>query len=203
MATLNRAAKLGGVSAIAAAIIAGVFAVEGGHVNNKNDPGGETNHGMTVAVARANGWTGPMSQLPQSFAAEVYNRDYIVKPGFEPFLALSPAVAEELVDSAVNTGPQRPSRWLQLSLNALSQQGQAYPQIAVDGQVGQQTVHAYQGLVKLRGESMACRLVLKSLDAQQAAYYLEISRTNPKLQEFTAGWLINRVGNVPLSKCGA
>ena len=34
------------------AIVAGVFAVEGGYVNNPDDPGGETNHGVTVASAR-------------------------------------------------------------------------------------------------------------------------------------------------------
>ena len=37
------------------AIVAGVFAVEGGYVNNPADPGGETNHGVTVAVAREHG----------------------------------------------------------------------------------------------------------------------------------------------------
>ena len=33
---------------------------EGGYVNNPNDKGGETCWGITVAVARANGYAGPM-----------------------------------------------------------------------------------------------------------------------------------------------
>ncbi|HEY9219558.1 MAG TPA: glycosyl hydrolase 108 family protein [Phenylobacterium sp.] len=198
---MSNARLVGGVSAAALAIIGGVVAIEGGYVNHRNDPGGATNHGMTEKVARANGYQGDMRALPKEFAVQVYNKDYIVKPGFEPFLALSPAVAEELIDTGVNTGPARPSRWLQSSLNAFSQQGRAYPQITVDGRVGPATVAAYQGLQKARGKVKACELIVKSLDAQQGAYYVSISASNPKLQSFTAGWFDHRIGNVPLSRC--
>lgn len=200
---MNAAQKAGaaGIGAVALAIISTVVAMEGGYVNHKNDPGGATNHGMTEKVARANGYQGDMRALPQEFAVEVYNKDYIVKPGFTPFLELSPAVAEELIDTGVNTGPARPARWLQTALNALSQRGGAYPQIAVDGKVGPATVEAYRGLQKARGKAEACRLIVKSLDAQQGAYYLTLSTSDPKFQSFTAGWMSHRVGNVPLSKC--
>lgn len=197
------AAKAGAgvIGAAALAIITAVVSVEGGYVNHKNDPGGATNHGMTEKVARANGYQGDMRALPKEFAVAVYYQDYIVKPGFAPFLDISPAVAEELIDAGVNTGPARPSRWLQTSLNALSQQGRAYPQIAVDGRVGPGTVAAYHGLQKSRGKVKACELIVKSLDAQQGAYYVSIATSNPKLQSFTAGWLEHRIGNVPLSRC--
>lgn len=197
------AAKVGAgvIGAAALAIISSVVAVEGGYVNHKNDPGGATNHGMTEKVARANGYHGDMRKLPKEFAVSVYHQDYIVKPGFEPFLTISPAVAEELVDSGVNAGPAKPSRWLQTSLNAFSQQGRAYPQIAVDGQVGTATVAAYRNLQKSRGKVEACKLIIKSLDAQQGAYYVSIATSNPKLQSFTAGWFAHRIGNVPLDRC--
>ena len=38
---------------------------EGGYTNNPNDKGGETNFGITVAVARAFGYTGPMTSMTQ------------------------------------------------------------------------------------------------------------------------------------------
>lgn len=193
---------LGTAGGVAAAIIATVFAVEGGYVDNKKDPGGKTNHGVTEAVARQHGFTGDMRDLSKDLATSIYYEDYIVKPGYGSFLELSPAVAEELVDSAVNTGPGRPSRWLQSSLNALSQNGKLYPRVAVDGQVGPSTIKSYRELQKARGPVKACQLVIKSLDAQQGQYYLSISESNPKLQEFTAGWMLNRIGNVPLSHCG-
>ena len=198
MANLNTTIKKGGPIGVVVAIILGsVFAVEGGYVNNPKDPGGETNHGITKAVAVTHGYTAPMKVMPKTTAAEIYYKDYIVKPGFEPIINISPAVAEELVDSGVNMGPPRPSRWLQESLNALNRDGKDYPDIVVDGQVGPGTILAYQQLQKARGHILACQLIIKLLDAKQAVYYTSLT----KMETFTPGWVSQRIGNVPLSKC--
>ena len=188
-----------GVGGAIAAIIAAVFAVEGGYVNDPKDPGGETNHGITKSVAVAHGYTGPMKNLSQELASSIYYEDYIKQPGYEPFVSLAPAVAEELVDSAVNTGPARPSRWLQTALNSLNRDGKDFPPINVDGKVGPGTVAAYQSLQAVRGKVQACELVIKLLDSQQAVYYISLDKKN--LKSFTPGWVANRIGNVPLSKC--
>lgn len=197
-----KAGAAGAVGGAALAIIASIFALEGGYVANKNDPGGETNLGMTKVNAQAHGWTGDMHDLSKEFVGPIYYQDYIVKPGFSRFLEVEPAIAAELVDSGVNIGPHRPSIWLQTGLNALSQQGKAYPLLPMDGKVGDSTIKAYVSLQKVRGKVQACQLIIKSLDAQQGSYYLSISLSNPKLQSFTAGWMTNRIGNVPISRCG-
>ncbi|MFP3556421.1 glycosyl hydrolase 108 family protein [Paraburkholderia sp. SIMBA_049] len=186
-----------GIGAVAASIIAAVLGVEGGYVNDSHDPGGETNHGITKQVAVAHGYTGPMKNLSQALASSIYFEDYIQKPGFEPFLELSPAVAQELVDSAVNTGPARPSLWLQKALNSLNRNGRDFPQTNVDGKVGPGTIQAYQALQRLRGRVQACELVVKLLDAQQAVYYMSLT----SLSQYTTGWVSNRIGNVPLERC--
>ena len=186
-----------GAAAIALAIIGSVVAVEGGYVNNPSDPGGATNHGVTEAVARKNGYTGDMRDLPKETAQDIYRNSYIIKPGYEPSLTLSPAVAEELVDSAVNVGPDRTSRWLQVSLNALNRGGKDYPDLKVDGRVGPATVRAFAALSRRRGDVKACELVIKLLDAQQAQHYLSLT----KLETFTPGWVDHRISNVPLNKC--
>lgn len=196
MALTNKQ-KVGTGSGVIAAILAAVLAVEGGYVNNPKDPGGATNHGITEKVARANGYTGDMKVLPKQTAIDIYDKQYVKDPGFTPFAELSPAVLEELVDSGVNTGPARPSRWLQLSLNALNRDGKDYPDIAVDGKVGNGTVNAYKALVKIRGKVKACELTIKLLDGQQAAYYMSLG----KLETFTPGWIDHRIGNVPLNRC--
>lgn len=193
----NKVVAGAGAAAVAAAIIGAVLSLEGGYVNNPKDPGGATNHGVTEAVARANGYAGDMRSLPKETATQIYRTNYITKPGFEPFLTISPAVAEELVDSGVNVGPARPARWLQTSLNALNRSGQDYPDIKVDGQIGPGTVKAYQTLVQRRGGVKACELVIKLLEAQQAQHYLSLT----KLETFTPGWIDHRIGNVPLIRC--
>lgn len=46
-------------------IIDEIIRVEGGYVNDPADSGGETNFGVTVAVARAHGYTGAIPR-PQA-----------------------------------------------------------------------------------------------------------------------------------------
>lgn len=186
----------GSLATAVIAIVGSVFALEGGYVNDPRDPGGATNHGITEQVARAHGFEGHMKALPKQVAADIYTTDYISKPGFDRVIALSPAVGEKLVDAGVNVGPGRSSRWLQEALNQLSRGGQDYPKVAVDGQLGAQTLAAYQALERKRGRAKACELVLKLLDVQQGAHYMQLN-----MPTFTVGWVDNRLGSVPLQRC--
>lgn len=187
----------GSIGAVAAAIIAVVLNVEGGYVNNPKDPGGATNHGVTENVARKHGYTGSMRDLSKDLATSIYYEDYIKAPGYHLMIDVSPAVAEELIDSGVNAGPGRSSRWFQESLNALNRGGKDYPLISVDGKVGPGTIGAYKSLVKVRGEVRACEMIIKSLDARQYMHYASLTN----LKDFTPGWVDHRIGNVPLTKC--
>lgn len=186
-------ASLGGA---VLAVVAGVFAVEGGYSNNPADPGGETNHGVTVQVARDNGYTGPMRELPKEFAQQIYVRDYIERPNFHRVIELSPAVGEKLVDAGVNAGPGRSARWFQQSLNQLSRGGTDFRPVAVDGQLGAQSLAAYQALERKRGRVKACELTLKLFDAQQGAHYMSLNKPM-----FIVGWTDTRLGNVPVARC--
>lgn len=197
MAT-NSKYKVGGlIGGTVASIIAAVFVVESGYVNNPKDPGGATNHGITEQVARDNGYQGSMKELPKEFAEGVYYKDYVLAPNFHLVVEASPAVGHKLIDSGVNIGPANPSRWFQKSLNALNRGGKDYPTINVDGKVGPQTVATFRSLQRVRGEVKACELVVKLLDAQQATYYMNLTNLNT----FTVGWIDHRIGNVPLAKC--
>lgn len=187
----------GAAAAVAAAIIAAVFAVEGGYVNNPDDPGGATNHGVTEQVARADGYTGHMRNLPRQRAEQIIDLNYIERPGYTPFLDIAPAIAEELIDTAYNAGPGRSSRWLQTALNSLNRNGRDYPDLVVDGRVGPATIAAYQTLAERRGRVKACEMVLKLLDGQQAAHYLSLRH----LETFMVGWTDTRLGNVSTERC--
>ena len=188
------------LGALVTAVVAGVFAIEGGYVNDPNDAGGATNHGITEQVARQHGYAGPMQSLPKGMAQDIYISSYIEQPKFDRVLALSPAVGTKLVDAGVNAGPGRASRWLQQSLNDLSRAGRDYPPIKVDGAIGTSTLDAYRSLEKKRGRIKACELTLKLMDSYQAAHYAKLAQSKANAS-FIVGWLDHRVGNVPLARC--
>jgi len=196
-ATRNPGGKVwASVGAVALAIVGAVFTVEGGFSDHPDDPGGKTNHGVTEAVARDNGYHGDMQVLPKSLAQQIYIQDYVTGPGFDRVIALSPALGEKLVDAGVNAGPGQAARWLQEALNQLSRGGADYPRIAVDGRVGAGTLAAYQALERKRGREKACELTVKLIDVQQGAHYMRLNKP-----AFIVGWADHRLGNVPLARC--
>lgn len=99
---------------------------EGGYVNHPNDPGGETNWGITVAVARQHGYTGSMRDLSQDVARRIYKAAYWDKVQAD---ALPAKVRYAVFDAAVNSGPGQAARWLQRALG-----------VADDGRIGPITI---------------------------------------------------------------
>lgn len=181
-----------------AAMIAATIAVEGGYVNNRADPGGETNMGVTKRVAVKNGYTGPMRTMPREVATSIYYKQYLVVPGYEPLVPIDAPVTAELFDTAVNMGVPRPSTWFQQSINAIC--GARLP---VDGHVGAATISAYRQCQSRVGATKLCVTMLDALDAKQKAEYGRLVRVNPKLQVFYRGWIKNRIGNVDRRTCAS
>jgi lysozyme family protein len=179
-------------------MIASVIAVEGGYVDHPNDPGGKTNMGITEQVARQNGYTGPMRQLPRSVAENIYYRQYLVGPGYAELIPLDAAVTEELFDTTVNMGAARPTRWFHQSINGL-----CGTQLPVSGRVGPATVSAFASCQVRLGPSRLCVAMLDALDARQRDEYGRLVRVNARLRVFYRGWIAHRVGNVDRRKCSA
>lgn len=78
-----------------------VVGIEGGYSNNPADPGGETMYGITIKVARANGYMGAMQDMPLSVAENIYLLKY-----WNPLLLnqLPNNVALQIFDCNVNGG---------------------------------------------------------------------------------------------------
>jgi lysozyme family protein len=123
-------------------IIDAVLKCEAGYVNDPDDAGGETNHGITVAVAHAYGWTGPMRDLPVSLARRIYTDRYITTPEFDRIIAIDARIAAELTDTGVNMGPHRSAEFLQRWLNGFNDTGSRYQELFVDGRIGNVTLAA-------------------------------------------------------------
>lgn len=169
-------------------MLADLLKAEGGYVNDPNDRGGETNWGVTIAVARANGYTGSMRDMTREQALDIYRRQYFFAPGFDKVMAISPAIAAELFDTGVNMGPSVPVRMLQRCLNALNNQSKHYPDLTVDGVVGPGTLSALRTFIQRRGEDGEHRL-LKALNCLQGARYIELCERREANESFMFGWL--------------
>lgn len=174
-------------------VIENTIGREGAYVNHPNDKGGPTRWGITQRIAVKHGYTGDMKTLPRETAKGIYYDEFMVEPGFDKILAISPAIAEELFDSGVNFGTYWPRLWLQIALNAFNNEAKLYPDIREDGDLGPGTLGAFRAYMKTRG-LQAEKTMVKALDCQQGARYLEISRNRKANEAFTFGWFVNRVG---------
>ncbi|MCT8328629.1 holin-associated N-acetylmuramidase [Albidovulum sediminis] len=115
-----------------------IAAREGGYVNDPDDPGGATRHGVTLATMRRLGidldgdgqvTAADVRRLTRARAEEIFVEEYFRRPG----LALLPeAVQASVFDMYVNAGAEA-VRLLQRLLNQMG-----YP-VAVDGVIGPRT----------------------------------------------------------------
>lgn len=164
-------------------IIDATIKAEGGYVNDPTDRGGATKYGITQTVARANGYTGDMRDLPLQTARDIYRSEYAIKPGFVDFPS---DIAAELFDTGVNMGTSTATKFLQRAVNALAGSG-----LVVDGKMGPATRKAVTGYLASR--SNASDILLKALNGLQCTRYIEIVEANPTQRKYINGWITNRV----------
>lgn len=165
---------------------------EGGYTNDPRDAGGDTNWGVTVAVARAFGYTGEMQAMTQQVARDIYAQRYWHQPRFYQVAELSPAIAEELLDTGVNMGTGTAGKFLQRALNVLNQEGKAFPDITADGAVGNMTLAALKAFLAARGKAGET-VLLRMMNGQQSVRYIELAEARSSQEAFEFGWQANRV----------
>ncbi len=180
-------------AALKAQVIAEIIRVEGGYSDNRHDSGGETMYGVTVAVARAYGYTGPMRDLPRDVAERIYAARYWDALRLDDVAALSVELAAELADTGVNCGVGRAAEFLQVSLNVLNRREKLYPDLKVDKDLGNMTLHALTRYFSARPGRDGVKVLMRALNGLQAAFYIELAGRREKDEEFVYGWLLNRV----------
>lgn len=167
-------------------IIENIIKAEGGYVNDPDDPGGETNFGITKETARKNGYFDEMSHMPKTFAEKVYKGQYINKPKFNLIMEESLLIAEEVIDTGVNCGQRTASKFLQEVLNVFNNNQQHYKDLKVDGSVGPATISALKAFLAKRGKEGE-QVLHFTLNCRQVAYYMSIDN-----EKFMYGWIKNR-----------
>lgn len=120
-----------------------IVAREGGFVNDPDDPGGATNHGVTIGTLRRLGIdvnrdtridVGDVRALTPAQAVEIYVEHYFTRPGVA---ALPEVLQASVFDMYVNAGANA----VRVLQRLLTQMG--YP-CDPDGQIGPQTIRAAQ-----------------------------------------------------------
>jgi lysozyme family protein len=165
---------------------------DNGFTDHPSDKGGPTTYGITQAVGRANGYDGPMQELPLSFAREVYRKRYIVRPGFDKVALVDESIAEELIDTGVNMHPGRAGEFLQRCLNGFNKRGSQYADLFVDGQIGEVTMQALRRYVRWRGAE-GVKVMVCALNVLQGGRYFDIAENRESQEDFLYGWIRTRV----------
>lgn len=181
------------MSAIKDKIINEIITREGGYVNHPSDKGGPTMYGITEKVARANGYKGPMMQLPRSLAVHIYENEYWNINNLDAIEQISALVAAEIADTGVNMGTNTAAVFLQRVLNAMNRQGKDYADLVIDGQLGNKTIAAFQAYMAKRGHEDGIKVMLRALNCLQGERYIQISQTRPANEDFVFGWFAHRI----------
>ncbi len=181
------------------AALAQVLEHEGGYVDDPDDRGGETYRGIARRFHPDwPGWTRidrakRRADFPrcldddrelQAAVAELYRRLYWEPVGGDRLP--DEALGIELMDTAVNMGVRRAARFLQEALNLLNRNQRSWPDLVVDGWIGDKSIAALNKC--LRGRNGRDWL-LKVLNTLQAERYLDIMRRDPSQERFARGWL--------------
>lgn len=118
-----------------------ILAREGGYVNDKDDPGGATNFGVTIGTMRRLGLdltgdgqvtTADVKALTRAQARDIFLKEYFEKPGIHH---LPEPLQASVFDMSVNAGRAAVS----ILQDLLNQMGQ---KVTVDGAIGPQTIEA-------------------------------------------------------------
>lgn len=169
-------------------IIVALMKREGGFVDHPSDRGGATNYGITEQVAREHGYKGDMQALPVTLARDIYLKTYWQALQLDDIGARAPALAVAMMDLGVHSGTGRAARFLQRLLNVLSNGGQRWSPIKVDGCIGTQTLMAMDAMIKLRGGKCGDDLAT-AINALRLAWLVDLAERDVSQQAFAQGWI--------------
>jgi len=153
-----------------------IFEVEGGYVNDPNDPGGETNYGISKRAHPNEDIKGMTKQR----ASEIYKKNYWDKIQAD---SLDKDTAMILMDFAVNSGTPRAARSLQRAVGADD-----------DGIIGPKTLKKYKEFIRSNGSDKLRQRLIQD----RVQFYKDIIKKNPNLKKFKRGW-DNRISKLERS----
>ena len=165
-----------------------IIAREGGYVNDPDDPGGATKHGVTIHTLRRLGLdldgdgavtTADVRRLTQEQAVDIFIRHYFIRPGIAK---LPESIQASAFDMYVNAGANA----VKILQRLLCDMGQ---KIAVDGVIGPQTAAA-------RAERAGPRHFADAYGIARRNYYFRLADRRPASRKYArtraggkGGWI--------------
>lgn len=143
---------------------------EGGYSFHRDDPGGETMWGVTLRVARSNGYRGDMKHLPRDTAKAIYRKAYWDAVRADE---LPDELRFDVFDAAVNSGVRQAVKWLQRVIG-----------VGDDGVIGPMTIEA------------ASRVNPVAAAAALNGERLDLMTSLPTFHAFGKGWVRRIASNL-------
>lgn len=160
---------------------------EGGFVNDPVDPGGATNHGVSLRWLKSIGFdvnydgkidVADIKKLTKEQAATLFRKHFWDDLRLNE---LPPIVAIAQYDCAVNTGGGRAARILQSACNSY-----AGKLISVDGAVGPITIAKTKEICA--GDPTKEKLLAFRLLQLRRKFYADLVRQNSAMGKYSKGW---------------
>ena len=152
---------------------------EGGYANNKNDNGGETYRGVTIATwtayCKRKGITAPLKKMSQAQWEDVMKGGYW--DAIRASELRSQSVANQVADFAVNAGVNRAAITLQQAVNSANHN----TALKVDGIIGAKTLAAANAL-----NASTLYWAFREL---RTNFYKSLASKSAKQTTFLKGWL--------------
>ena len=147
-----------------------ILILEGGYVNDPDDPGGETKYGIT----KRDHPDLDIAGLTLDEAHDIYLNEYW------KVLRLSSigsqAIANEIMEQGIHIGPFAAAEIAQKAISLLGDK------VAVDGAIGPQTANAIN---RFRFDDA----LLKVLNSYQLDHYRRLVERKPVMAKYIRGWL--------------
>lgn len=148
-------------------------------------------YGISEAVARAHGYSGPMRRIPRDEAARIYLRLYWLRPRFDEIARRSARLAAELLDTGAKFGPAVAATFLQRVLTALNRGGGDYPDVIPDGRIGARTLAALDTFLATRAAAAGEAVLLRAFDAVTGERCIRLAERRPPNEALLYDWLAN------------
>lgn len=176
---------------------------EGGYVSDPDDAGGETYRGVSRRYHPH--WPGwyvidylkKQSGFPDNLTGHAnlqeevrcfYKREFWDCFRGDKLASITPSLALEMFDTAVNMGAGRAVMFLQEALNSLNRDQSLFPDLVVDGGFGSKSMSALTEY----GKHDKPELLLKVMNVLQGHHYLEYMGKDHSQEKYARGWF-NRV----------